>query len=836
MNDTLLNSLTKQFESHRVVFWYDSASEFSDQLDVMPDGVTLIRASEYNDFAIKYRLLSQEPDKKFLVYYEKEEPIEYEDNWLIDIQLANTVFRTDKESILLSELDLPHSFITTLRKHLPFFNNKRLVKKLSTLVSADMSEDAFEHLILAITAGEDSFNLQMLIDILVSDLAESDGKLYETVKAYGLAPLLWKDIASIYGYSKEDPSIEDFYLSVFETSRQHFLGEETSLQADAYGLLKHWKDSGKFKDSGLYAKLSENAAVALSAHKYLADQSIESLASFDDYSFVDEEIIAKLTSNVLDQTMGLEAIRQISERRRSSFWYADYSSAYQSIVLAKTMLDAIQNTSFSMDSPEAGLGKYVRDWSHIDNAYRNCKTQIRSCVNINPDMETLADKVESVYVNKFLIPLGEKWTPLADKMLENGWKSDSSIQSQSIFYHYNIKNLLIRGNKAIVLISDAMRYEIGEELVSEMNSQQRYKATIQPMLASAPTYTQLGMAALLPHETLTVSSDGNVVYADGANTQGIVNREKILTNATEGKSTALDSDDVLRMKSDDLRTIIKENSVIYVYHDLIDREGEDNLFKASHDAISELKEIIRKLCSSNANTIYITADHGFLYQESELESHQYISDGTVRGRDVHQVSGRRCAIGYDLEPSDSIMIAKLKDIGLSNEDDLEVAFPNSILRMRVQGANTNFVHGGLSLQEIVIPLIKVDKARKDDISDVSIQILTNLKTITTGSVAVTFFQEDYICDKVQGYEATFGFYSQDGIAISDIEKRTVASESIDAKKREFQIVFYLNKESEKYNRRPVFLRVQKILPSGRTLLIAEKECFLSRSMSLDFDL
>jgi hypothetical protein len=51
------------------------------------------------------------------------------------------------------------------------------------------------------------------------------------------------------------------------------------------------------------------------------------------------------------------------------------------------------------------------------------------------------------------------------------------------------------------------------------------------------------------------------------------------------------------------------------------------------------------------------------------------------------------------------------------------------------------------------------------------------------SVAVTFFQEDYVSDKVQGYEATFGFYSQDGTAISDIEKRTIASEAIDPKKR-----------------------------------------------------
>lgn len=749
MNDTLMNNLAKQFESYRIVFWYDPSSEFSDQLDVMPDEVTLIRASEYNDFAIKYRLITEEPEKKFLVYYEKDEP-EYEDNWLLDIQLANTVFRTDKESIILSDLNLPHAYIGTLRKHLSFFSNKKLVKKLSVFVNKDISEDAFEHLLLAITSGEDSFNLQTVIDSLVVDWAENKGVLYAMIKEYGLAPLLWDDIAALYGYSKENPSIEDFYLSVFETSLQRFIGAPTALQADAYGLLKHWKDSGKFKDSGLYKILSEKAAEELSAHKHLIDIPIESLSSFDDYSFVEEEIIARLTSSVLNHTMELEAIRQIAERRRSSFWYVEYSSAYRSIVLAKTMLDAVKNISFSVDSPDAGISKYVNQWSYIDNSYRNFKIYVRDCLNINLDMETLSDKVESVYVNNYLIPLGEKWTPFAKKMLDIGWKTAGNIQRQSIFYHYYIKNLCARGNKAVVIISDAMRYEIGEELVSEINSQQRYRASIHPLLASAPTYTQLGMAALLPHETLTISSSGDIVYVDGVSSQGIVNREKILKNAVDGKAVALDSDDVIKMKSDDLRTLIKDNSVIYVYHDLIDREGEDNLFKAAQEAIVELKSIIRKLGSSNANAIYVTADHGFLFQESELESHQYISDGSVKGREVHQVSGRRCAIGYDLEPSDSLMIAKLKDIGLSNDDDLEVAFPNSILRMRVQGANTNFVHGGLSLQEIIIPLIKVEKARKDDISDVSIEILTNLKTITTGSISVTFFQEDYVSDKVQG--------------------------------------------------------------------------------------
>ena len=181
------------------------------------------------------------------------------------------------------------------------------------------------------------------------------------------------------------------------------------------------------------------------------------------------------------------------------------------------------------------------------------------------------------------------------------------------------------------------------------------------------------------------------------------------------------------------------------------------------------------------------------------------------------------------------MITKLSDIGISNRDGLEVAFPSSILRMRLQGANTNFVHGGLALQEVIIPLIKIEKARKDDVTDVSIRLLTNLKTITTGSVVLTFYQEDYVSDKIHGFDATFGIYSSDGKSLSDIEKRSITSESLDSKAREFQIVLHLNKESENYNRKEVYVKIHKILSSGRLEEKISKPVMLSRSIASDFD-
>lgn len=834
MNNTVISNLSKLFEKHRIVFWYDPKGEFEDELDDITSVFTLLRSSEYNDFALKYKILREEPKTKFLVYYEKDEP-SYEDNWLLDVQLANAVFHTDADSVLLSDLGLPHSFIGAVRKHSEFFKDARNKKKLASRISEKMDEKEFEEALVSITFGEDSYNPQHIADALVIDEIKNDGKRYKLLEVYNLIGFIWNDFAEVYGYSSEKPSVEDFYLSVFESSLNKSLGEDSVLSADAISLLKHWKDSSKFREEGIYREISDYASEQLSAMKKVALKSISDLVDFDDYSFVEEEIISKLIAAVKDRTMTGEAIRQVEERRRSSYWFSDYADIYEALVIGKTLLDEIKACSITIDSAEEGIRKYSGEWYRIDNHYRRYMYLVieksQTAKNLLSDI-TL--DIEAGYVNSFLIPIGEKWTPYAKEMLSKGWNYGFHILKQWMFYSYNIQGVMQKGNKAIIIISDALRYEVGDDLVSEINSQQRYSATIKPMLSSVPTYTQLGMAALLPHKELEMGSDGETVYIENhTSTKGLINREKILKDTVGGKAAAFDAGDILKKNTKELKEIIADNSLIYIYHNVIDKNGEENLLKAADDAIRELKTLIKNLGSSNASNIWLTSDHGFLYQESELEEHQYLSDGTVKGKNVSR--WRRFAIGYDLESSHSLAISKFSDLGFSNTDGLEVAFPNSILRMRLQGADTNFVHGGLSLQEIIIPLIKIEKSKKDDVTDVSLKLLTRLKTITTGSIVLTFYQEDYVSDKVHGFEAVFGLYSEDGKPLSDIEKRSVTSESLDSKAREFQIELHLNKLSESYNRREIYLKVYKVLQSRRLEEKISQGVMLSRSMASDFD-
>ncbi|MCL0911459.1 PglZ domain-containing protein [Escherichia coli] len=75
--------------------------------------------------------------------------------------------------------------------------------------------------------------------------------------------------------------------------------------------------------------------------------------------------------------------------------------------------------------------------------------------------------------------------------------------------------------RVFVIISDALRYEVAEELGNQINTEKRFTAELRSQLGVLPSYTQLGMAALLPHEQLCYQpGNGDIVYADGLSTSG----------------------------------------------------------------------------------------------------------------------------------------------------------------------------------------------------------------------------------------------------------------------------------------------------------------------------
>ena len=88
------------------------------------------------------------------------------------------------------------------------------------------------------------------------------------------------------------------------------------------------------------------------------------------------------------------------------------------------------------------------------------------------------------------------------------------------------------------------------------------------------------------------------------------------------------------------------------------------------------------------------------------------------------------------------------DVGL--EGDLEVLIPKSINRLRVKGAGSRFVHGGAALQEVVVPVLQINKKRQSDITSVTVDIIRgSTSVISAGQLAVIFYQTEPVTEKVQ---------------------------------------------------------------------------------------
>ena len=103
-----------------------------------------------------------------------------------------------------------------------------------------------------------------------------------------------------------------------------------------------------------------------------------------------------------------------------------------------------------------------------------------------------------------------------------------------------------------------------------------------------PSYTGLGMAALLPHKTLDYNENGTI-RVDGLPCSSLEQRSKVLASV---EGIAVKAEAFMGMKKDEGRAFIKPYRVVYIYHNQIDAVGdsastEDHTFDAVRKAIDD---------------------------------------------------------------------------------------------------------------------------------------------------------------------------------------------------------------------------------------------------------
>ncbi len=843
MNNRIAQALNRLFECHRIVFWNDTKHELREEFDSLQlEGVEKVELVN-NEFGVKYHILREQPEQKFLLYREGPQPAML-DNWLLDVELAHGEFRADQSSIWLSELELGSDFRDVVKDHAEFYKSAKRIENLKKLLKSDDTPGLIRLKMLAVCAGS-APQLDMVVEHLLDELAGStsnekqlglelqDGDKFRLIERCRLDGYFWELMKRSYGYEASEPGIKDFVIELFKFCFSVGTDGQGKLSGDALVFLKRWKDSRQFERC--FEALSDECAGILRLAEKLEGLDFRQLIELDYFRLIDRKIISDLVRALVSQTVFSHELTQWIRLRRQGHWFKEFRHFYEAVEYAALFMHAIEEAKLEMNSMADGVQQYSRFWFRLDQFYR--KFTHHASISAQASlMAELSEKVENLYSNNYLLKLNDRWQSFVDKT--DSWEASPVPLQKSVFERF-VQPFLSKKNKVCVIISDALRYELGDELLTIIRQEDRYDAQLEPVLAMLPSYTQLCMASLLPNRALELAdNDTGTVMVDGLSSQGTANRSKILSQSALWRGTAVKADEVMALKGDECRALLRDHDVVYVYHNRIDltgdkRESEERVFEAVEESLQDLVKLIKKLTGANANNLLVTSDHGFIYQNRALDESDFSAEEAEGERILFR--DRRFVLGKGLKEASGLRKFNSSQLGLTG--NMEVQIPKSINRLRLKGSGSRYVHGGASLQEVVVPLIRINKKRQSDITVVDVDIIRGTSSvITSGQLAVVLYQSQPVTEKVQTRTLVAGMYTLAGDLISDFHTFVFDISSDNSRDRERQVRFLLTSKADEVNGQEVILRLDEKYP-GTSHYSEYKSIryLMRRSFTSDFD-
>ncbi len=735
-------------ENHRIVFWYDPEQGFADELGELGlFDVQVLNMQEQSTFGLKLKLELEDTQGKYLLYFPCAEP-DAEDDWLLDIKLYSRSFYADKVSLIFNELGLQQQ---SMREHLAgrerFLKSATRVAALKRLIQPTDSEQALDLAMVAVVLGASGRESMTLLCTLADDAVRDDLGLEQNPVAinelykYGLMPALLQALRDEVGYpaSIEEINCEKpfkfghFLIRLLATGFCESIGDVPSwasaiaipsanARATSRALLSRWRDSSRFYKA--YDEVSNWVGEALHITQKIGEIPLASLVNVATFEAVERQIIVDLTRAIPVVDQGdLALFSKIISERLDNYWatrHKDDETRRKYRLMYTALSAAIDlftlrhqyTAGFHFTSSEALYKAYEGDLYRFDTAYRHYSAASqRAHVEL---LKKLDEAVEQCYAYWYLDQLGRSWGDRieAEQRLEH-WKVPG-ISNQYDFYDRWVAPLLEgqRSKRVVVIISDAFRYEAAVELCERINEKRYSQASLSSQLGVLPSYTTLGMASLLPHQTLEYrESAADTVFVDGQSTAGTIQRDKILA---QHQGMAVTADDVKGWSRDEGREKLKDQQLVYVYHNVIDDRSdsggpsESDTFQHVEVAIEELTELTRKiLMHFNTSTVLITADHGFLFQQSKLEAANRTSLAEKPASAFK--SKKRYVIGHTLPAAKDVWVGSTRQTA-GTTSDTQFWIPKGANRFHFVGG-ARFVHGGAMPQEIVVPVLTVNQLR-----------------------------------------------------------------------------------------------------------------------------
>lgn len=815
-----------EFYKRRIIFWYDEDREFEDKLgDIEIANAKLLVLTGTNNFAAKKLLTVDDTTSNYLVY----SPITYEsleDDWLLNIELYSEEFRADLISIWMNEMDLPATpdFRRLVKVYKKFFGAQPRRAAFTKLNKGITTASQMHLAVMSAICGTTDMQPGSIVQAVIrggTDMASNE--VFQSLRSYGAEEPFWALVKQASGYNEgEDASIARMVTHILLTATTRTLRIEylagldsfisTPHQAWCYDFVSEWIAE---EEKPELIEILRNVEEELNLRKRFQQIPIEDLVRTEVFPCVNECILTQLMTEISNHIINVDVITSTVEKRRTLAWYDEVKCYYEGILQVAKMQAFFLEHSAGFHTVEARKvwKEYTKDYYHMDTYYRQYHLAFGKSLTVGNDhlddlFKQVTDKVEGLYTHWFLGELGNNWSDAcADELAQYGRVLEVP---QQVDFYGQIEN---EDNRIFVIISDAFRYEVAASLAEQLRQETQSKVALRACAGIFPTVTKFGMAALLPHKELTVeerSSGGLQILADGMSTEA-GNRDRVL-KAANSNSVALKYTDIAPMKRAERSALVKGMDVVYIYHDKVDEASHTSdsmVFPACDDAIEEIKNIVRIIRNEFSGTrVYITADHGFLYTYSPLSEDAKVDKTTPSEQDVE--IDRRYLITRKGAMPDYLLPVKFMD------DRYDAFAPRASVRIKKKGGGLNFVHGGISLQEMVVPIIEYHYLRNDskayqrnkakyDTRPVEVGLLSASRKISNMIFSLNFYQKEAVGDNRSAANYLLYFVNSNGKQISDTAKIIADKTSENGQERTFRCSF--NLKSLKYDNRASYYLV-----------------------------
>ena len=460
---------------------------------------------------------------------------------------------------------------------------------------------------------------------------------------------------------------------------------------------------------------AELRTVDATKYEYLADEvetslglaeldlNARSLGAIDTFRFEEQRLLTDaaqlLAARLHDDALSLAVGRGDSHWVRTNpLRLAQWKVLQQAAVLGQRVSACRREIeAFRGKTPEQWIEQYVAadGWSRVDGLDRRLGAFL-SCMDEDFVDPRAISQIRNDYA-EWVRTLTEAFVLV---LTESEWDAQWSLHQTQVFDD----KVKPDQSPVALFVVDAFRYEMAQELAERLNQADRM--SLDAVVATLPTITSVGMAALLPgaSESFTVQpgKSGIAGAIDGVLLPDWAARWQHLQAKVPGSAeTRLEK--LLQMSPNTLASFVSDKRFILVRSQDIDAVGEAGVGLIAQQAmatvIPNLARAVHRLSKTGMSRFVVSADHGHLLDEVQDDDMKIETPGgdTI---ELH----RRCWAGRGGKTPTGTVRVSGADLGYAT--DLDFVFPRGRGVFR-SGGGLQYHHGGLSLQEFIVPVLSI---------------------------------------------------------------------------------------------------------------------------------